>query len=49
MASFFAGRKLVRQRLAAEEDGAKQLGDVVVQFEGHVPAFGFLHLHHAVR
>ena len=43
------GRKFVRQRLAADEDGAEQLGDVVVQFEGHAPALGFLHLHHAVR
>ena len=25
------------------------LGDVVVQFEGHEPALGFLGLHHAVR
>ena len=33
----------------SREDGAEMLGDVVVQFEGHAPALGFLHLHHALR
>ena len=41
--------KFFLQRLAAKEGAAKKLGDVVVQFEGHAPALGFLHLHHAVR
>jgi hypothetical protein len=44
-----ARRKLVRQRLAANQDGAEHLGNGVVQFEGHAPALGFLHLHHAMR
>jgi len=42
-------RKAVRQRLAVKEDATEQLGNVVVQFEGHPPALGFLHLHDAVR
>jgi hypothetical protein len=51
-ASFLAARhapKGFHQRLAAEDDGAEQLGDAVVQFEGHAPALVLLHLHHAVR
>jgi len=38
-------RKFFRQRLTANEDSAEKLGDVVVQFEGYVPALGFLRLH----
>ncbi len=41
-------RQFLHERLATKEDGAEQLGDVVVQFEGHAPALGLLHLQHAV-